>query len=111
MCYGTLREASCGIGALAGEGQVLVVTHSPQVAALGAHHWRVEKRVEGSDSFGVEDSSGTCTGQLRGRTLSGLSRTFSLTPRELTREAAQPAIRSAIPIPGLAARSDLCKFG
>jgi DNA repair protein RecN (Recombination protein N) len=27
-------------------GQVLVVTHSPQVAALGAHHWRVAKRVE-----------------------------------------------------------------
>jgi DNA repair protein RecN (Recombination protein N) len=26
-------------------GQVLVVTHSPQVAALGDHHWRVEKRV------------------------------------------------------------------
>jgi len=23
---------------------VLVVTHSPQVAALGHHHWRVEKR-------------------------------------------------------------------
>ncbi|MBM2577473.1 DNA repair protein RecN [Jannaschia sp. Os4] len=33
--------------ALAEGGQVLVVTHSPQVAALGAHHWRVEKRVEG----------------------------------------------------------------
>ena len=32
---------------LAGEGQVLVVTHSPQVAALGGHHWRVEKRVNG----------------------------------------------------------------
>ena len=31
--------------ALAEGGQVLVVTHSPQVAALGAHHWRVEKRV------------------------------------------------------------------
>ena len=31
--------------ALAQGGQVLVVTHSPQVAALGAHHWRVEKRV------------------------------------------------------------------
>lgn len=30
---------------LAAEGQVLVVTHSPQVAALGAHHWRVEKHV------------------------------------------------------------------
>lgn len=30
---------------LATAGQVLVVTHSPQVAARGAHHWRVEKRV------------------------------------------------------------------
>ena len=29
---------------LARGGQVLVVTHSPQVAALGGHHWRVEKR-------------------------------------------------------------------
>ncbi len=29
---------------LAEQGQVLVVTHSPQVAALGGHHWRVEKR-------------------------------------------------------------------
>ncbi len=29
---------------LAAGGQVLVVTHSPQVAALGGHHWRVEKR-------------------------------------------------------------------
>ncbi len=26
-------------------GQVLVVTHSPQVAALGGHHWRVQKAV------------------------------------------------------------------
>ncbi len=32
--------------ALAQTAQVLVVTHSPQVAARGAHHWRVEKRVE-----------------------------------------------------------------
>ena len=29
---------------LAAGGQVLVVTHSPQVAALGGHHWRVEKQ-------------------------------------------------------------------
>ena len=29
---------------LAEKGQILVVTHSPQVAALGRHHWRVEKR-------------------------------------------------------------------
>ncbi len=31
------------LATLADGGQVLVVTHSPQVAALGAHHWRVEK--------------------------------------------------------------------
>ncbi|MDP5217813.1 DNA repair protein RecN [Ruegeria sp. 2205SS24-7] len=35
------------LAALAGAGQVLVVTHSPQVAAQGAHHWRVQKQVEG----------------------------------------------------------------
>ncbi|WP_415921081.1 DNA repair protein RecN [Tateyamaria sp. SN6-1] len=34
------------LAALAATGQVLVVTHSPQVAALGAHHWRVEKSVK-----------------------------------------------------------------
>jgi DNA repair protein RecN (Recombination protein N) len=28
---------------LAAQGQILVVTHSPQVAALGGHHWRVQK--------------------------------------------------------------------
>ncbi|KAF0675466.1 DNA repair protein RecN [Profundibacterium mesophilum] len=33
------------LAALAGDAQVLVVTHSPQVAALGQHHWRVEKTV------------------------------------------------------------------
>ncbi|MEQ8817158.1 MAG: DNA repair protein RecN [Thalassobaculum sp.] len=32
---------------LAGRLQVLVVTHSPQVAAQGVHHWHVEKRVAG----------------------------------------------------------------
>ncbi len=31
---------------LGAEGQVLVVTHSPQVAALANAHWRVEKRIE-----------------------------------------------------------------
>ncbi|PIE14696.1 MAG: DNA repair protein RecN [Rhodobacterales bacterium] len=34
------------LSALAEQNQVLVVTHSPQVAALADHHWRVEKRVE-----------------------------------------------------------------
>ncbi|MFK7868946.1 MAG: DNA repair protein RecN [Roseobacter sp.] len=33
------------LAALADGGQVLVVTHSPQVAALGSYHWRVEKNV------------------------------------------------------------------
>ena len=33
------------LAALAQTGQVLVVTHSPQVAARGAYHWRVEKHV------------------------------------------------------------------
>jgi DNA repair protein RecN (Recombination protein N) len=36
---------------LAAGGQVLVVTHSPQVAARGAHHWRVEKRVEAEETL------------------------------------------------------------
>ncbi|RMA43128.1 DNA repair protein RecN [Rhodophyticola porphyridii] len=35
------------LAALAEGGQVLVVTHSPQVAARGAHHWRVAKAVRG----------------------------------------------------------------
>jgi DNA repair protein RecN (Recombination protein N) len=33
------------LASLSEGGQVLVVTHSPQVAALGTHHWRVEKTV------------------------------------------------------------------
>lgn len=32
---------------LASDAQVLVVTHSPQVAARAAHHWRVEKHIKG----------------------------------------------------------------
>ena len=32
-------------------GQVLVVTHSPQVAARGAHHWQVAKAVEAGETF------------------------------------------------------------
>ncbi|MBT8408923.1 MAG: DNA repair protein RecN [Alphaproteobacteria bacterium] len=33
---------------LAGEAQVLVVTHSPQVAARAAHHYRIEKSSDGT---------------------------------------------------------------
>ena len=32
-------------------GQVLVVTHSPQVAALGLAHWRVEKNIKDEKTF------------------------------------------------------------
>lgn len=39
------------LSALADGGQVLVVTHSPQVAALGTHHWRVVKTVEKGVTF------------------------------------------------------------
>lgn len=36
---------------LATDGQVLVVTHSPQVAALGRHHWRVEKHQDAQSTI------------------------------------------------------------
>lgn len=45
--------------ALSAGAQVLVVTHSPQVAAFGAHHWRVEKRITGDQTL----SSVTALGQ------------------------------------------------
>jgi DNA repair protein RecN (Recombination protein N) len=64
-------EADSGIGgataaavgdrllALAGERQVLVVTHSPQVAARGQHHWRIAKAAGAKGSaqttVGVEE--------------------------------------------------------
>ena len=47
------------LGALGKEVQVLVVTHSPQVAAQGAHHWRVAKKdgVDGTTFTTVEGLS------------------------------------------------------
>jgi DNA repair protein RecN (Recombination protein N) len=38
------------LSSLAKGAQILVVTHSPQVAALGAHHWRVEKAVKNDET-------------------------------------------------------------
>lgn len=38
------------LAALAAGGQVLVVTHSPQVAAFGAAHWRVMKSTQGDET-------------------------------------------------------------
>ena len=42
---------------LAENGQVLVVTHSPQVAACGNHHWLISKTVD-------DDSTMTCVEEL-----------------------------------------------
>jgi DNA repair protein RecN (Recombination protein N) len=39
------------LASLADGGQVLVVTHSPQVAALGGHHWRVSKSDDGQNTL------------------------------------------------------------
>ncbi|MEM9971498.1 MAG: DNA repair protein RecN [Pseudomonadota bacterium] len=52
--------------ALAEGAQVLVVTHSPQVAARGAHHWRVEKRVEDNATLSTVTSldAGARIGEL-----------------------------------------------
>ncbi len=40
----TAAAVGTRLSRIAGSRQVLVVTHSPQVAALGSHHWRVAKR-------------------------------------------------------------------
>ncbi|WP_137110729.1 DNA repair protein RecN [Rhodobacter sp. SY28-1] len=45
--------------ALASGAQVLVVTHSPQVAAFGAQHWRVEKRVAKGQTLSTVTGLGT----------------------------------------------------
>lgn len=39
------------LAALAGKGQVLAVTHSPQVAALADHHWLVSKVTDGQETL------------------------------------------------------------
>ncbi len=44
--------------ALSQGAQVLVVTHSPQVAAFGAQHWRVEKRVTGDETLSTVTALG-----------------------------------------------------
>ncbi|MBP0484244.1 DNA repair protein RecN [Sagittula salina] len=66
--------------ALADDGQVLVVTHSPQVAALGAHHWRVAKRVEGGMTLsevvplGAEEREAELARMLSGDTVTEAAR-------------------------------------
>ncbi|NOX39223.1 MAG: DNA repair protein RecN [Alphaproteobacteria bacterium] len=60
------------LSALAQQGQVLVVTHSPQVAALGAHHWRVEKNTsDGQTRSTVNPVAGTARVDEIARMLAG----------------------------------------
>ena len=57
---------------LADQLQVLVITHSPQVAALGAQHWRVEKRIaKGVTSTNVATLSAEARREEIARMLSG----------------------------------------
>jgi DNA repair protein RecN (Recombination protein N) len=46
---------------LAGDVQVLVVTHSPQVAARGSHHWRVSKAAHEADVLTQVDALAAAT--------------------------------------------------
>ncbi len=68
------------LAGLAKSGQVLVVTHSPQVAALASHHWRVEKRVEKNQTLSTvvhlqrEDRVDEIARMLSGNTITGEAR-------------------------------------
>ncbi|CCG41677.1 DNA repair protein RecN [Magnetospirillum molischianum] len=60
------------LGRLAAELQVLVVTHSPQVAARGAHHYRVAKRSSGTTTVtGVDTLSPEARREEIARMLAG----------------------------------------
>lgn len=65
---------------LAEDSQVLVVTHSPQVAARGAHHWRVSKAVSGGMTtstvtpLGPEDRVDEIARMLAGDTITDAAR-------------------------------------
>ncbi|MEQ9489274.1 MAG: DNA repair protein RecN [Alphaproteobacteria bacterium] len=67
----TAAAVGSRLGRLARHRQVLVVTHSPQVAALGETHWRVEK------SDGKSDVSTTVTALDQGQRLEEIARMIS----------------------------------
>lgn len=73
--------------ALAKGAQVLVVTHSPQVAAFGAQHWRVEKRVAG------EQTLSTVTPLGEGERIEEIARMLS---GDTVTEAARAAARALL---------------
>lgn len=75
---------------LAEGAQVIVITHSPQVAARGTHHWRINKQsVEHSSLARLEYLEGESRREEIARMLSGSSIT------EEAREAAMSLIRGA----------------
>lgn len=47
----TANAVGARLQALAEQGQVLVITHSPQVAAKGHNHWHIEKQVGTDDGI------------------------------------------------------------
>ena len=73
--------------ALATGAQVLVVTHSPQVAAFGAQHWRVEKRVSGDQTLS------TVTGLGQAERIEEIARMLA---GDIVTEAARAAARSLL---------------
>ncbi len=57
---------------LADNGQILVVTHSPQVAAYGDHHWLVSKTTDGQETLSsVEKLNATARTDEVARMLAG----------------------------------------
>jgi DNA repair protein RecN (Recombination protein N) len=64
-----------------------VVTHSPQVAAFGAQHWRVEKRVTG------EQTLSTVTALAAGERVEEIARMLA---GDTVTEAARAAARALL---------------
>ena len=75
--------------ALAQNAQVLVVTHSPQVAALGQHHWRVSKSEGAGQRIGMSKLNMPERVEEIGRMLAGGSIT------DEARAAAQALLRDS----------------
>jgi len=65
---------------LSEKSQVLVVTHSPQVAAFGAHHWQVSKSVKNEETrtnvapLGVQERVDEIARMLAGDVVSDAAR-------------------------------------
>ena len=74
------------LASLARDVQVLVVTHSPRVAAMGVHHWQVSKQ-GGDNGSGVRTSVDVLDEDARGEEIARM-----LSGAEITTEARAAAI-------------------